>query len=523
MNPGADWALLELARRDKADLEQTMKAVTEAGATTLGVARCSVWRLLPDKSAIVCQDLYRPELDKHTSGDKLFVHQTPTYFRALLESRAIDAHDARRDPRTSEYLDHYLGPLGITSMMDVPIWHRGELYGVLCNEHLGPMRTWRPEEVSFAGNLADVLSISLEASERIATERRWQAVVGAIAEAVLVTDAAGNVVLANPAAHEILDRLGGGYSYEERLRLVEYRDMMGRPLSHDRWPFARARQGEVIQGEIVCLVALRTGRKYHFRVSSAPLYRDGRVASTVCVFTDVSEEMEIDRLKREFLGALAHELKTPVAITKGYAQMLEEALPVPESSRPMLDAICRASDRMESLIADLMDVASIAQGRLALQRTRVDLGDLARTAATAVRQSAPRHGLLVVATEPVHARVDPQRMERVVLQLLENAVRYSPGHGRIEIVVRREDARAVLRVRDQGIGIPAERQDRIFEPFYRAHAGTPHDVGGVGIGLYLARQIAIAHGGDIRFESAEGLGSTFELQVPLAGSPGDEQ
>lgn len=517
----SDWALLSLARRDKADLEQTMHAVTEAGATTLRVARCSVWRLTPDRSALVCEDLYRPGVDRHTRGSTLFVDETPTYFRALFESRAIAAHDARADPRTAEYLGHYLIPLGITSMMDVPIWHRGALYGVLCNEHVGDLREWQPEEVSFAGNLADVLSLSLEASERVATERRWQAVVGAITEAVVVTDERLNIVLTNPAADEILARFGGGRSLEERVRLMEYRDLQGQPLPADRWPFARASRGEIIQQEIFGILARRSGKVHYFRLSGAPIFdSSGRLTSTVAVFADVSQEVEIDRLKREFLAALAHELKTPVAITKGYAQMLEETLPVPEKSRPMLEAIGRASDRLQSLIADLLDIASVAQGRLALHRESADLGELARTTLERAQTEAPSHRLLIVATEPLRVLVDRPRIEHVVRQLVENAVRFSPGRPSVEVAVYREGDTAVLRVLDTGIGIPADRQKRIFEPFYRAHAGTPYDFGGVGIGLYLARQVALAHGGNIEFESFEGAGSTFELRLPLAEGNG---
>jgi two-component system, OmpR family, phosphate regulon sensor histidine kinase PhoR len=187
----------------------------------------------------------------------------------------------------------------------------------------------------------------------------------------------------------------------------------------------------------------------------------------------------------------------------------------------MLEAISRASDRMQSLIADLMDLASITEGRLALRRERVDLVEIARAAVHQVRSApAASHRVAVVASEAATVLVDRPRVEHVARQLVENAVRYSPGRGGIEVEVRRDHRNAILRVRDEGIGIPAERQGRIFEPFYRAHAGTPHDFGGVGIGLYLARQIALAHGGDIRFESAEGVGSTFEMRLPIAGEDG---
>lgn len=514
-NSQIDRVLLELARRDKSDFEHTLRAVTEAGAVALGVARCSVWQLVDEQSAIVCKNLYLPDSAGHMRGDKLFARDTPNYFRALLESRAIPAHDARTDPRTAEFREGYLEPLGITSMMDVPIWHRGDLYGVLCNEHVGPPRKWQAEEVSFATNLADLVSLSLEAAERVAVERRWETVVEAITEAVVLLDAQGNVVLANPAAKGILERFGGGASFAERIRLAEYRDTMDRPIPADRWPFPRAMRGEIIRGEIFGVLSRQAGRVQYFRLTMAPLREGDRITSIVAVIGDVSQEVELERLKREFLSALAHELKTPVAITKGYAQILEQVALIPETSRPMLESIVRSANRMQHLIADLMDVASITLGQLALLREHVDLGSAARAVIERVRPSAPRHRFRIMEAEPVSVLADRARIEQVIRQFVENAVRYSPAGGAVDVEVRRQGPSAVLAVSDQGIGIPADRQKRIFELFYRAHAGTPHDFGGLGIGLYLGRQIAAAHGGSIQFQSTEGKGSTFTLRIPI--------
>lgn len=145
-----------------ADLGSTVRQVTEALANTLGVARTSVWFYDAEKTGIQCEDLFLRATTEHAGGTKLLAEQFPAYFVALLDERTIAAHDANGDPRTSCFSESYLGPLGITSMLDVPIWVGGEMVGVLCNEHVGEARTWTPDEENFAYLLASFVALALE-------------------------------------------------------------------------------------------------------------------------------------------------------------------------------------------------------------------------------------------------------------------------------------------------------------------------------------------------------------------------
>jgi len=238
----------------------------------------------------------------------------------------------------------------------------------------------------------------------------------------------------------------------------------------------------------------------------------------VVVMADVTEEVAFDHLKREVLGALAHEFKTPVTIIKGYAQHMSKRPDASRADRPMLAAIERASNRLERLIDDLVDVSVISLGRLVLHREPVELTAMLRSV---VRSAAPatRHRLVVNAPEAVAVSADRARMEQAVRQLVDNAIRYSPLGGDVEIDVAPSDNNVTISVRDRGIGIPADQQHGIFELCFRAHAGTPHDVGGLGIGLFMAREITIRHGGVMWFESEEGRGSTFYMRLPRAEVP----
>jgi two-component system, OmpR family, phosphate regulon sensor histidine kinase PhoR len=513
-----EQVLFELAKRNKADVAETFRAITEAAAVALDVERTSIWRLLPDGSAIVCEDDFVRAQGRHAAGDILGARDYPSYFSAIAENRVIAAHEARTDLRTRELSTAYLEVHSITSMMDVPIWHKGRLYGVLCHEHVGPTRRWTSDEETFAGNLADLASLALEEGERRKAERRWDAVVNTIQEAVFVLDGEGTIVQTNPLAARIIEHAGGGITLAERMELVEFRDEQGREIPADRTGGRRSLRGEIVRGEINHLVFKRTGERRSFRITSAPMRNGDRIHSVVVVLADVTEEVAFDRLKREVLAALAHEFKTPVAIVKGYAQHMSKRPDASPAERPMLDAIERASNRLQRLIDDLVEVSGISLGRLVLHREPVELTAMLRSVVRWAAPAATHHRLVVNAPEAVAVSADLPRLEHAVRRLVDNAIRYSPP-GDVEIDVAPSDKYVVISVRDRGIGIPADQKSRIFELFFRAHAGTPHDVGGLGIGLFMAREITIRHGGAMWFESEEGRGSTFYMRLPRAEVP----
>jgi PAS domain S-box-containing protein len=513
-----EQVLFELAKRNKADVAETFRAITEAAAVALDVERTSIWRLLGDGSAIVCEDDFVRAQGRHAAGDILEARDYPSYFSAIAENRVIAAHEARTDVRTRELSKAYLEVHSITSMMDVPIWHKGRLYGVLCHEHVGPARRWTSDEETFAGNLADLASLALEEGERRTAERRWDAVVNTIQEAVFVLDGDGTIVQANPLAARIIEHAGGGITLAERMELVEFRDEQGRLIPADRTGGRRSLRGEIVRGEINHLVFKRTGERRSFRITSAPMRNGDRIHSIVVVLADVTEEVAFDRLKREVLAALAHEFKTPVAIVKGYAQHMSKRPDASPAERPMLDAIERASNRLQRLIDDLVEVSGISLGRLVLHREPVELTAMLRSVVRWAGPAATHHRLVLNAPEAVAVSADLPRLEQAVRRLVDNAIRYSPP-GDVEIDVAPSDKYVVISVRDRGIGIPVDQQSRIFELFFRAHAGTPHDVGGLGIGLFMAREITIRHGGAMWFESEEGRGSTFYMRLPRAEVP----
>jgi PAS domain S-box-containing protein len=518
--------LLELARRDKSDVCDTFQAITEAAAVVLDVSRVSIWALVDGggpagassdlDTRIVCKDLYLHDERRHVSFMPIHGRDFPAYLRALHERRAICADDAQSDPRTSEFTSFYLKPLGITSMLDIPIWHDGGVYGVLCFEHVGSVRQWHPEEQSFAVNLADIASSCLEAAEHAAVSRRWETVVESLAEAVAVCDASGKVLHCNRVLRRNFLERNGVSSWEELLAEVDLVDAADRRIPGSDWPFQRVLRGERIQGEIYGLVFKRSGERRYVRLTCSPVVEEGQVKYVVFVIADATEEMFVERLKSELLSDVAHELKTPLAIAKGYAQQLERVETSATNRTRMLEAIVRACDRMDHLSETLLDLASMTLGRLRLTRERIDLAELTLSVVRRAERAAPDRRFKLETRPNVPVIVDSTRIAEAMRHIVDNAIAYSPAGSTIDVDLKTDGARVTVAVRDYGIGIPNDLRKNVFGLFFKGHAGTAQDKGGLGVGLYLAREILRRHGGDVWFESVEGEGSTFYLGLPLA-------
>jgi signal transduction histidine kinase len=229
---------------------------------------------------------------------------------------------------------------------------------------------------------------------------------------------------------------------------------------------------------------------------------------------------ESDRRKDEFLAVLGHELRTPLAAIRTASAVLDSiGEPSPKAARQRA-IIQRQAQNLAHMIEDLLDIARITAGKIALRRTRVDLNDIAEQ----VRQTheaaaaARRHRLKVSrAPYPVMVEGDPVRLEQIFGNLVQNAIKYTPEGGQISVWVGREFGRAAVRVTDTGLGIPPELLPRIFEPFVQVSSSLRYSQGGLGLGLPLVRRLVELHGGEIQSASdGPGRGSVFTVTLPSA-------
>jgi signal transduction histidine kinase len=245
--------------------------------------------------------------------------------------------------------------------------------------------------------------------------------------------------------------------------------------------------------------------------------------ATVYSFQDRTDERVVDKLKDDFVATASHELRTPLAAIYGAAKTLNRTERLdPEGIDKLISIIATESERLARVIDGILFASHLDSGRLRLAAERVDPGKFAQDVVDSMQPQLVNGVTLsfkAPSTEVPGVEVDPSKLRRVLLNLLENAIKYSPTGGSVVVRVDADNGRVRLSVHDQGLGIPLGEQERIFEKFYRADPQLARGVGGTGLGLYICRELVQRMGGDIEVESEPGLGSTFTVELPSAKVP----
>lgn len=384
-------AILELAALDKSNFGSVLRKILAVDARELDLERVNCWAL--DDRSIRCVAGYLRGSDTFEAGTVIEATSAPSYFRALADDPVILADDARSDPRTCEFTDGYLVPLGITSMMDVPIWVRGRLWGVVCHEHVGPARRWTDAERDFAISIGHIVAMAVEARERADAER-------------------------------------------------------------------------------------------------------------------------IARFSEFFIGVLGHDLRNPLATIRAAADLLREG----ESDiqrRHATQRITRNAELMARMIDELLDFTRIRLGAgMPIQRRTTDVAALAREVVSdlppdvASRIDVDVHGNATGA-------YDTDRIWQAISSLVANALDHGSTSGRIRVIVDGEDPRKVIvKVTNAG-AIAEDLRLVLFDPFQSHRVRDPERTHGrgLGLGLYIVREIVAAHHGTIAATSDTGE-VTFTINLP---------
>lgn len=236
---------------------------------------------------------------------------------------------------------------------------------------------------------------------------------------------------------------------------------------------------------------------------------------------EVAERKRAEEVRDEFLSVAAHELKTPLTSLRGFAEVLlaqldRQETPDPERLTQALQAIDRQSEKLGSLVSQLLDISRLQAGRLVLERGRTDVVAVVESVAANARARTSRHPIEVRAPTKLLAMVDPLRLEQVVTNLIDNAIKYSPDGGPVAIEIDNSAGSLRLTVADHGLGVPPEHRDRIFDRFYQAH--PEQRLGGMGLGLHISRQIVELHEGRIEAEFPAAGGMRVIVTLPLEAS-----
>jgi PAS domain S-box-containing protein len=509
----------------RGDLEALAKVVTESCSTLLGLERVGVWLFDESETELHCFDQFNLAGGTHESGAVLREPEFEPEFRALKTSLYVDASDPLTDPRTAGYVEGYLKPNRITSMLDLVIRFGGKNLGTLCFEHVDMPHAWRPEEIDFGLLVCAQLSVLLERREvrrteaaRREIEERLSATLESIGEGVIGTNTAGQIVDLNAVAARLT-----GWSLEEargrRLEDVLDLDRAAPPGSASFEAVLRAKDG---------------GER---RVASdrAEIRLDnGAIIGWVVVVRDLTDEQ---RMREELLrarrlesigllaGGVAHDLNnmlSPILLLS--ARLLESAdtaEPIQTHLETIRDSAARASGVTRQLLA-FARKQPMAFRPIELNEVVVEF---LRLFSASVRENVELQ--IALAEGEILISGDDVQIEQVLLNLVMNAQDAMPRGGTLAIATSQDAPHAVLTVSDTGSGMDAATVEHIFDPFFTTKSQL-----GTGLGLATAYGIVRQHGGTIDVESRPGEGTTFRVQFPLLAdvapgpatpSPSDEE
>ena len=423
------------------------------------------------------------------------------------------------------------------------------VFGDICAEHAGviPAESYttletpqaHTREIARLQQRAAALEAEMAARERLETAAlRLAAIVESSDDAIIGKTLEGVIVDWNRGAQRL-------YGYDAS-------EVVGRPISvlipedrPDELPaiLSRLKRGERIDHYETERVT-KDGRRLNVSVTISPIRNSaGQLIGASAIARDISERRRQEsereallererqaraeaesalRLRDEFLSIASHELRTPLATLKGYSQLAARRLNrvgqlEPEQVLDSLQAITTQSDKLDRLLGQLLDVSRLELGKLALEPQHCDVAELVEQVVRGARARDEEQTITFSADLAEPAEVDPLRLEQVVTNLLDNAIKYSPDGGAIDVTVSRAACDMLeIRVRDHGLGIPPDKRAQIFERFFQAH-GDGHKQG-MGLGLFVSRQIVELHGGNITAESPTDGGTCFIVRLPLAHS-----
>ena len=413
------------------------------------------------------------------------------------------AHDA----------EHALGirRLANTSGIVAPLIARGRTLGAISLGTIEPQRRFDESDCEMATELARRISLALDNARLYAAAQERAHAADAleyVADGVVLVDELGIVRLWNPTAALSLGRPAP--------------DAVGRPIAEllADWPSIQSRITSASEPDASAtrpetLPVEVDGQERWLSISAV-----GFPGGTVYAFRDVTDERAVEQLKTDFVSTVSHELRTPLAAIYGAAVTLrhrQDAVEQEQRDR-LLEVISSESNRLARIVNDILWASRLESGRMQVEIEQCDAAALAAEAAEVAQARVPQGLRLVVDAQdglPAIA-ADPDKLRQVLANLLDNAVKYSPDGGTIELEASRSGGRVRFRVSDEGLGIPPAEQDRIFEKFFRLDPNLTRGVGGTGLGLYISRELVTRMAGRIWVDSDGHTGSTFFVELPIA-------
>jgi PAS domain S-box-containing protein len=441
-------------------------------------------------------------------GGRVPADEPEAEVRAVLEQGSTSVRPAPDERSNAEAVS--LGELEARSVVSVPLGARKQRLGVLTLARTKRGPAYSSEDVALAEDLAARLGLALDRARlyREVEERSDAAwVLEHVADGILLLDRTGVVRLWNPAA--------------EAITFIAAADVVGHTAAEaiPGWKTAVERvpvSASPDPGHDEVLIPVETSRGERWIAISGVRFFGG----TVYAFRDLTDARRLEEIKADFIATASHELRTPLAAVYGAAQtLLRHDFALDETGRErFVSLIADESERLGRIVNEILLANQLDAGRLDLESEPFDAGDLVERVVESTRMHAPPSVTLEVeAPESVpQVAADADKVRQVLVNLVENAIKYSPDGGHVEVSIEERDGFLRFHVRDEGLGVAPEDQERIFEKFYRADPQMTRGVGGTGLGLYICRELIDRMGGRIWAEPNGGKGSMFVFELPTA-------
>lgn len=334
-------------------------------------------------------------------------------------------------------------------------------------------------------------------------KEQLSSILSSMADGVITLDQNGNVLITNPPAQQFLHN----WQYENKVSGTEEKvPTLLTSLFEEAVKTETEQEGELTM----------QGRTYVIIVS--PLYNDQTVRGAVTVVRDMTEERRLDKLREDFIANVSHELRTPISMMQGYSEaIVDDIASTEEEKREIAQIIHDESLRMGRLVNELLDLARMQAGHMTLNKEETDIEPFIIRVTNKFQGVAKEKNIHLSAEtsySPAPVSIDEDRIEQVLTNLIDNALRHTPENGQVAVVHELKEQFHVIRIEDTGSGIPKEDLPFVFERFYKADKARTRGRSGTGLGLSIAKNIVHAHGGTIKVQSHLGQGTVFFFTIP---------
>ena len=466
-------------------------------------------------------ELFRAE------GAQIATFEGPGALRIVCEDGSQDLQilPAGSSPEGQGAIEAYIGVQGWGSSLTAPLSSEIGVSGALIvHDHRGAEgpADFPSQDATLLQTLANEASIAIRnvaLFESISEERaKLSDIVEHTSDGIYQVSPDRRIMTWNPAMEKIT-----GFSAAEAVgqmcfNVLRARDRQNVDMCSRSCPILGAAEHRCLQ-ETDAQIMTKDGAARWIHYTHNPILDGaGKMTSDVIVVRDITKQKAAQEMKDDFVATVSHELRTPITPIKGFLlTLLRPGLKFKDADRQRYyQMMLRQTERLEGLVEDLLDASRLESGRLNVETTTLNAAELVEQIISGYRVSHPTRELIIEDTGPAFAQTNSARLEQVLTNLLQNALRYSPENSPVQICTTQGEREVTISVTDQGPGIPIDEQELIFERFYRMGHHLTREQGGTGLGLFIAKRLAEAMGGRISLESRLGHGSKFVIHLPAA-------